>query len=153
MNQGFQLVKLRSLLRKCYGRHHVLVNICVTNDHDPYVPFVVNISRSFPHSWLITGFVTRVTLVEQKLLILSEHLISPSVFSVVRVTRSLVLCVMFCRSLFGHCVVCPSSIYGFWLPLWYIQTLIQCTENILHVYEIWLFVNSRTSIFLIALMA
>jgi hypothetical protein len=24
---------------------------------------------------------------------------------------------------FGHCVVC-SSIYGFWLPLWYIQTLL-----------------------------
>jgi hypothetical protein len=23
----------------------------------------------------------------------------------------------------GHCVVCPSSIYGFWLPLWYLQTL------------------------------
>jgi hypothetical protein len=20
---------------------------------------------------------------------------------------------------FGHCVVCSSSIYGFWLPLWY----------------------------------
>jgi hypothetical protein len=37
---------------------------------------------------------------------------------------------MFCRSLFvlcpfsfGHCVVC-SSIYGFWLPLWYLQTLL-----------------------------
>ena len=36
---------------------------------------------------------------------------------------------MLCRSLFvlctfcfGHCVVC-SSIYGFWLPLWYLQTL------------------------------
>ena len=24
---------------------------------------------------------------------------------------------------FGHCVVC-SSIYGFWLPLWYLQTLL-----------------------------
>jgi hypothetical protein len=22
-----------------------------------------------------------------------------------------------------HCVVCPSLIYGFWLPLWYLQTL------------------------------
>ena len=38
---------------------------------------------------------------------------------------------MFCRSLFvllsfsfGHCVVCSSSIYGFWLPLWYLQTLL-----------------------------
>jgi hypothetical protein len=23
---------------------------------------------------------------------------------------------------FGHCAVCPS-IYRFWLPLWYLQTL------------------------------
>jgi hypothetical protein len=37
-----------------------------------YVPLVVSTSRSFPHSWLITGFVTRLTrrlsLVEQELL-------------------------------------------------------------------------------------
>ena len=25
-----------------------------------------------------------------------------------------------------HCVVCSSSIYGFWLPLWYLQTLLAC---------------------------
>jgi hypothetical protein len=25
------------------------------------------------------------------------------------------------RPYFGHCIVCPSSIYGFWLPLWYLQ--------------------------------
>jgi hypothetical protein len=24
----------------------------------------------------------------------------------------------------GHCVVCSSSIYSFWLPLWYLQTLL-----------------------------
>jgi hypothetical protein len=24
-----------------------------------YIPLVVNTSRSFPHSWFITGFVTR----------------------------------------------------------------------------------------------
>ena len=63
---------------------------------------------------------------------LSDHLSSPSVFSGILVTRSFVLCVYFvqCRSLFflctfsfGHCVVCFSSIYGCWLPLWYLQTL------------------------------
>ena len=46
------------------------------------VPFVVNTSLSFPHSWLITGFVTRLTwrvsLVEQELLTLPKHLSSPS---------------------------------------------------------------------------
>ena len=29
-----------------------------------------------------------------------------------------------CPFYFGHCVVCPSSIYGFWLPLWYLQTFL-----------------------------
>ena len=50
----------------------------------------------------------------------------------VRVTRSLVLCVCFvdrslsfCTFCFGHCVVCSSSIYGFRLPLWYLQTLLE----------------------------
>ena len=36
-------------------------------------------------------------------------------------------CAMFCRCFFsffsfGHCIVCPP-IYGFWLPLWYLQIL------------------------------
>jgi hypothetical protein len=61
--------------------------------HDKVVvPLVVNTSRSFPHSWLITGFVTRLTqrvpLVEQELLTLPEHLRSSPVFSGVRVTPS-----------------------------------------------------------------
>ena len=59
-------------------------------------------------------------IVEQELLTLPEHLSSPPVFIWVSVTRSLVLCVCFvdhclsfCTFSFGHCVVCPSSIYGF----------------------------------------
>jgi hypothetical protein len=138
LNQGFLLVKLKSSLQKCYGRHHDLVDrygISVsqmTTDmfHLSYT------SQLFPHSRLITGFVTRLTrrvpLVEQELLILPEHLSSPPVFSGVRVTRSLVLyvcfvdrCLSFCTFSFGHCVVCSSSIYGFWLPLWYLQTLLK----------------------------
>ena len=125
LNQGLLLVKLKSSLRKLYGRHHDLVDrygISVTNDHG-YVP-LVNTSQSFPHSRLITGFVSRLTrrvpLVEQELLTLPEHLSSPQVFSGVRVTRSLVLyvcfvdrCLSFCTFSFGHCVVGSSSIYGF----------------------------------------
>ena len=150
LNQGFPLVKLKSSLQlntsKIYGRHHDLVDrygISVSNDHG-YVPLVVNTSRSFPHSRLITGFVTRLTwwvpLVEQELLTLPEHLSSPPVFSMVRVTRSLVLyvcfvdrCLSFCTFSFGHCVVCSSSIYGFWLPLWYLQTLfIKLFKHLVH---------------------
>jgi hypothetical protein len=138
LNQGFLLIKLKASLRKFYGRQHerlawLLWNICVTNDHG-YVPLVVNTSRSFPLSWLITMFVTRLTrrvpLVEQKLPTLSEHQCSPPVCSGVRGTRSLVLYVCFvdrCLSFrtfsLGHCVVCSSLIFWFWLPLWYFQTL------------------------------
>jgi len=48
--------------------------------------------------------------------------------------RSLILyvcfvdrCFSFCLFSFAQCVVCSSSIYGLWLPLWYLQTLhIEC---------------------------
>ena len=138
LNQGFLLVMLKSSLRKFYGRHPwlgwPLWNICVTNDHG-YVPLVVSIPRSFPHSWLISGFVTRLTrrvpLVEQELFTLPEHMSSPAVFCGVHVTRSLVLCVcfvdrclFFCTFSFGHCAVCFSSIYEFWLPLWYLVAIV-----------------------------
>ena len=91
------------------------------------------------HSWLITGLVTRLTrrvpLVKQELLTPLKYLSLPLVFSGVRITRSLVLwvcfvdhCLSFCTFSFGYCVVCSSSIYRFWLPLWYLQTLlIRCS--------------------------
>jgi hypothetical protein len=33
-------------------------------------------------------------------------------------------CLSLCPFSFGHCVVCSSSIYVFWLPLWHLQTLL-----------------------------
>jgi len=130
LNKRFILVKLKSSLRKFYG--WPMWNICVTNDNG-YVPLVVNTSRSFPYSSLITGFVSRLTrrvlLVEQERFTLPEHLSEPPVFSGVHVTQFFILCVCFvdfcfsfCPFYFGHCVVCSSSIYGFWLPLWYLQS-------------------------------
>jgi hypothetical protein len=57
-------------------------------------------------------------------------------FSGIRVTRSLVLCVCFidrclsfCTLSFDHCVVCSSSIYVFWLHLWYLQTTLKTSRN------------------------
>jgi len=62
-------------------------------------------------------------LVEQELLTLPEHMSAPPVFS--RVPVSLSFMCRFCRSLFVLlCVFCSSSIYGFWLPLWYLQALL-----------------------------
>jgi hypothetical protein len=59
---------------------------------------------SFPHSWLITWLVTRVTQrmphVEQELLSLPGHFSSLPVFNEVRVARSLVAYIVFCISLF-----------------------------------------------------
>ena len=66
------------------------------------------------------------SLVEQELLFLPEYLSWSPVFSGVRIARSLVFCVVFCRSLFvlffflSLYFVC-TLIYDFWLPLWYLR--------------------------------
>ena len=75
--------------------------------------------------FILAGFVTRetrrISLVER--FTLPEQLSSPPVFSGVHFARSFVFCVLLDRCLsvcpfsFGHCVVCLSSISGFWLPL------------------------------------
>ena len=59
------------------------------------------------------------------------------VFSGVRLTRSFVLYVCFvdrCLSFgtfsFDHCVVCSSSMYGFWLTLSYLQTLLSDARRV-----------------------
>jgi hypothetical protein len=84
---------------------------CATNDHG-YVSLCHKWSRicstcrkHFPHSRLITGFVTRLTrrvpLVEQELLTLPEHLSSPPVFSAWGSCYSIFSFICkFCRSLF-----------------------------------------------------
>ena len=100
----------------------------VTNDHG-YDTFVEITIRSFPHSWLITGCVIWVTGVTCRTgTACSSGLLGfiPG-FKGVRVAQSFVFCVMccilLCCSFFGNCIICPSSIYGFWLPLRYLQTI------------------------------
>ena len=74
LSQGFLLVKLKSSLRKYYGRHHDLGKRYEHPCHK---------WQSFPHSWLIIGFVIRLTrhvpLVEQEMFTFPEHLSSSSV--------------------------------------------------------------------------
>ena len=84
----------------------------------------------------LSNTISQVPLVEQELPTLPEHLSSPTVFSGVRVTRSLVLGACFVEHYlsfwtfsFGRCVVCSSSTYGFWLFLWYLQTLLTIVEQ------------------------
>jgi hypothetical protein len=96
------------------------------NDHE-YVPFVVYTSWFFPHPWLVTGFVTRLTqwvsLVEQELITVRCTWVQPQCFCGIRVTRSLVFCVVLRRSLLA-----PLSFF-FWplccrsFDLWILITL------------------------------
>ena len=88
------------------------LHISQTNEHG-FVPFFIITILSFPHSWFILGFVTRVTrrvaLVEQELFTLPEYLSSPAVISRGHVAQSLVFSVVFCRSL------CVPLWFLFWL--------------------------------------
>jgi hypothetical protein len=102
---------------------------------------IVSIEKSRKRHTIVRAFcfiifVRRVPLVEQELITHPEHLNSFPVFSGVRVTRTLVWCVCFvdrclsfCTFSFGHYVVCSSSIYRFWLPLWYLQTLLSIEKS------------------------
>jgi hypothetical protein len=94
-----------------------------------YVPLNNNHNPSAPHSF--NGYVRRitrqVTLVVQKLTTLPDHLSSPLVYNKDRVEF---LCVLISRSLFvhwslfAHYIVSLSSIYAFWLRLWYSQNVL-----------------------------
>jgi hypothetical protein len=53
---------------------------------------------------------------------------------------------MFCRSLFvlfllAIVLSCPSSIYGFWLPFWYLQTLLCHNIYVLSVKSVQFFLQ------------
>ena len=85
----------------------------------------------------VTILTRRLSLVEQELLTLPEHLSSPQVFSRVRVTRYLDLCVcfvgrclFFCTFPFGHCVVCSSAICPFGIFKLFLIVFIYCEQLI-----------------------
>jgi len=103
------LLLIEGTIREIHRTMKPLRSICVTNDHG-YVPLVVITTRSLPHSWLITGFVTKVTQrvphVEQELPTPPEHLSSRPFFSGNSVARSLVFYVMFLQI-----VVCPFVLF------------------------------------------
>ena len=65
LNQGFLLVKLKSSLRTfSVATMTWLIVMEYLGDKWPWIcsiNFVVNTCRSFPHSWLITRFVNRLT--------------------------------------------------------------------------------------------
>jgi hypothetical protein len=113
---------LNSSLRHFYGHHHDLVNrYGISVSQMTADMFRLSLPQSghflvhdFTRFWFVTRITQRVLLVEQERLTLLEHLCSTPFFIGVRVARSLVFCVVFCRLLFwsyylGHCIACPSS--------------------------------------------
>jgi hypothetical protein len=114
-NHEFYLAKLKSSLRKDYGGHHDLVDrngISVSqNDHE-YFPLVnTSCSRRVSNS-CSTGGIRLVNLVTN-LLISHEWGNDREVFTSGKYSWS------FCDT-----DICSSSIYIFWLPLLYLQTLL-----------------------------
>ena len=105
-----------------------------------------HLSKPFPgpfliydHKWLIIGFVTiltrRVSLVEQELFTLPEHMSSPPDFNGVRVTQPLVLCVCFvdrCLSLWPLCCLFFVDL-RILITLWYFQPLLIAMETLTHL--------------------
>jgi hypothetical protein len=77
---------------------------------------------------------------------LPEHLSSPPIFSGVRLSRFLIVCVCFVdRCLyffpfcFGHCVVCSSLIYGCLIKFW-------CLTSTIPEYMEILIINNKIKI-------
>jgi hypothetical protein len=82
LNQGYLVVKLKLSLQTFHDRHHDLVN-----RHGIFVSLMTRVTQQAP-------------LEEQTLITLSDHQSAFPVFRGVRVAQSLVLCVVFCRSLY-----------------------------------------------------
>jgi hypothetical protein len=115
-----------------------------TRINEKYSHFKENIRKS-KTKWIYRKITTASNKMYQNLLPSGAPEFTSSLpnFSGVRITRSLVLCVMFFRSLFvflsfGHCILC-RAIKGLWLPPWYRQTLIYNVNLLLEiVYKIML---------------
>jgi hypothetical protein len=107
----------------------------VCRNHNPVL------SSLMTHYWISNNSTTTVPLVEQELYNVLVHVIS-SVFLVGFVFLNLLFsvychvnhCLSFCPCYFGHWNFC-ASVYGFWLPLWYLQhnfidTGCKCTRGL-----------------------
>ena len=125
------LAKLKSSFQRFYGRNHDMEYLChkwpricsTCRNH-----FAV-LSSFVAYHQFVTRLTRRMSLVEQELLTIPEHLGSLPVFSGVRVTRSVVLCVCFVDSCLSFCTFCLFLFdIRFWLPIWYLQILLKaCT--------------------------
>ena len=115
---SFQSIWSHSLLNCAFLFSYLLLYCCTGVQHDAHI------------RWCYCRLIVtrRVSVVEQELKTLPEHLISHSVFSGAPVAQSLIFYIVFCRYWFvlfhfSHCIVWPL-ICGLWLPIWYLPILI-----------------------------
>ena len=113
-------------------QHHILLKLCrltyLKKKFWAIVDWTVRLLYICRKHYTVL-FTRGVPLVKQELLILPEHPSSSPVFSGVRVTRFLVLCVCFvdhclsfCPLSFGHCFVFFFNLQILITSLWYLQT-------------------------------
>ena len=124
LNQGFLVVKLKSSLRKCYGRHHDLVNcteyMChkwpwiwsVCCNHNVVLSSFKTYQRMGCSKSITTGATSRAGTGSP-----SEAPRSTAAFQWDSFCSILIFCVFFS---FDNYIVCSSSIYDFWLTLLYL---------------------------------
>ena len=121
------------VLQKCYSRDASKFDICV-------LILIVIVNNSKNKNFSKTNNHLSPQIVENEIRTTTNDDGNPGhflysllfVLYVCQSYYSLVLCVcfvdrclFFCTFSFRHCVFCSSSIYGFWLHLWYLQARLQ----------------------------
>lgn len=134
---------LKLALIKSYGTRHDLVNHFgrslshMTTD--------MSLCRNYnPVLSTFNGFVTRVTqrvpLVEEEVLPFLQHLRQPLVFSWIRVVPSLLLCVVYCRSLFFVPFLLAKLLFSIFL---YFNLQLPITRFVISFFNlIWTTINT-----------
>ena len=120
LNQGFLVVNLKSSHRNLTVA--IMTYLAVTDYMCHKISRICSVHRN--HNPILSSFITRFETRATERMPLLEHAKESSVFLSCSVAHSLVFCVVFCRSLlslrpfsFGHCIVCPSVISGFFITL------------------------------------
>ena len=114
--------KVKHTLHQCNTLRHLCHRL-------PSIWYVCR-SHSFLRSWLISRFLTlmRMPPMKKELKSLPEHLslfhLKWDSFYAIFILPCSVSSIIVCLFLIGHCIVCASLIYDFWLLLWYLQTFI-----------------------------
>ena len=127
LNQGFLVVKLKSSFRKFYDRRNDLTNRFITEYlcHNPVLSTFMTYYSVCNKSNTMDATCAAGNVYPPRAPELTP------VFNGGLVVRSRLMCSVLYIIIYyfsiDHCIICPSSIYDFWLPLWNLQFfLVEC---------------------------